>query len=76
MDELTRIPQISMDLFGMNLVFNTETLLMTWIAMGLLILFAFLASRKMGIVPNLFQVLGELIVTAFFLSSFVSTGGP
>jgi F-type H+-transporting ATPase subunit a len=66
MEDLTHIPQISIELFGINLVFNTETIFMTWVVMGLLILFAFLSTRKTKIVPNPFQVLGEIIVSAFY----------
>ena len=44
MEDLTQIPQWTLHLFGLNLVFNTGTILMTWIVMGGLILFGFLAS--------------------------------
>ena len=60
MDELTSIPQLTWKFLGLNLVFNTQTILMTWIVMAVLILFGFLATRRIGIVPNPFQVVGEL----------------
>lgn len=66
MDELTHIPQFTLQLFGLNLVFNTHTIFMTWIVMGTLILFGFLATRKIGFLPNPFQVVGELFVNAFY----------
>jgi len=65
MDELTNVPQFSLPLLGFNLVFNTETIYMTWIVMGVLILFGFLATKKIGFLPNPFQVVGELLVSAF-----------
>ena len=65
MDELTNIPQLTLNLFGVNLVFNTQTIIMTWVVMAALILFGFLATKKIGILPNPFQVVGELFVTAF-----------
>ncbi len=65
MDELTNIPQFTLKLLGLNLVFNTQTIVMTWIVMAALILFGFLATRRIGILPNPFQVVGELFVTAF-----------
>jgi F-type H+-transporting ATPase subunit a len=65
MDELTNIPQIAFELFGINLVLNTQTILMTWIVMAALICFGFLATKKIGFIPNPFQVVGELLVTAF-----------
>jgi F-type H+-transporting ATPase subunit a len=66
MKDLTTIPQFTLQLFGFNLVFNTETIYMTWIVIASLIIFAYLATRKIGFIPNPFQVVGELIVTSFY----------
>jgi F-type H+-transporting ATPase subunit a len=66
MEDLTKIPQITLKLFGVNLVFNTETIVMTWIVMASLILFGYLATRKIGFLPNPFQIVGELIASAFY----------
>jgi F-type H+-transporting ATPase subunit a len=66
MKDLTTIPQFTLQLFGFNLVFNTETIYMTWIVIASLIIFAYLATRKIGFIPNPFQVVGELIVSAFY----------
>lgn len=66
MEDLTNIPQFIINLFGINLVFNTETLIMTWIVMLLLILFGFLATRKISFIPNPFQVVAELFVQTFY----------
>lgn len=66
MDELTNVPQFTLPLFGFNLVFNLETIIMTWIVMCALIVFAFLATRKAGIIPNPFQVVAEMFVSAFY----------
>jgi len=66
MEEITEIPQLIIKLFGFNLVFNTETILMTWIVMAALILFGFLATKNIGFLPNPFQVVGELFVNAFY----------
>jgi F-type H+-transporting ATPase subunit a len=65
MDDLTNIPQLTFKLFGLNLVFNTDTIIMTWIVMAALIVFGFLATRKMGFIPNPFQVVAELFVKIF-----------
>ena len=65
MEELTNIPQFTLHLLGLNLVFNTQTILMTLIVMALLILFGFLATRRIGFIPNPFQVIGELFITVF-----------
>jgi F-type H+-transporting ATPase subunit a len=66
MEDLTEIPQWTLDLFGLHLVFNMETIIMTWIVIGVLLLFGFLATRKIGFLPNPFQVVGEMIVNAFY----------
>ncbi|MBC8460727.1 MAG: F0F1 ATP synthase subunit A [Deltaproteobacteria bacterium] len=66
MEEITKIPQLIIKLFGFDLVFNTETILMTWIVMAALILFGFLATKNIGFLPNPFQVVGELFVNAFY----------
>jgi F-type H+-transporting ATPase subunit a len=66
MDELTHLPQTTFELFGLHLVVNTETVIMTWIVMGLLIVFAFFATRNVSRLPNPFQILAELIVGAFW----------
>jgi F-type H+-transporting ATPase subunit a len=66
MEDLTKIPQLTLELFGLNLVFNTETILMTWIVLAALIVFGYLATKKIGFLPNPFQVVGELFVNALY----------
>lgn len=66
MEDLTQIWQFSFNLFGLNLVLNVETIIMSWIVIGILIVFGFFATRKINILPNPCQVVGELIVKAFF----------
>jgi len=66
MEDLAYIPQLTVNLFGINLAVNTETILMTWVVMVSLILFGFLATRKAGFLPNPFQVVGEFLVNAFY----------
>jgi F-type H+-transporting ATPase subunit a len=66
MDELASVPQFTLELFGINLVFNTETIIMTWIVMAALICFGFLATRKAGLIPNPFQVVAEIFVSIFY----------
>lgn len=65
MDELTKLPQWHLHLGSITLDINSETAIMTWIAMGLLILFAFMATRKLSHIPNPFQTLAELLIDAF-----------
>jgi len=65
MEDLTKVPQFVINLFGFNLVFNVETIIMTWIVMAALIIFGFLAVKKIDLLPNPFQVVAELFVTSF-----------
>ena len=66
MENFTELLQLKVTLFGICLRFNVETVLMTWIVMGSLIIFGFLATRRVAFVPNPFQVVGELFVSAFY----------
>lgn len=45
--------------------FNVDTILTMWITMGILIVFAFLATRKMSIIPNKLQAIAEGILGVF-----------
>lgn len=62
MNEIGVISQWAFELFGMQFVLNKDTLIMTWIVMVVLILFALLASRQTKIIPNPLQSAAELIV--------------
>jgi F-type H+-transporting ATPase subunit a len=66
MEDLTAISQLAFNVLGLNLVFNLETIFMTWIVMASLICFGFLATRRLGFLPNPFQVVGEFLVTGFY----------
>lgn len=66
MDELTNVSQITFQVFGYNAVFNVETIMMTLIVMGLLLVFCFFATRKINIIPHSVQVVGELLVNSFW----------
>jgi F-type H+-transporting ATPase subunit a len=66
MEELGKIQQVIVPLFGIKLVFNTETIVMTWIVMVALLFFGYLATRRIGLLPNPFQIVGELVVSTFY----------
>ncbi len=66
MEELGRIHQLIVIVFGHRLSFNLEVILMTWIVMLLILLFGLLSSRKSSIVPNSTQVFGELFVSKLY----------
>jgi F-type H+-transporting ATPase subunit a len=66
MEELGKIHQLIIPLFGHDIALNLEVIVMTWIVFFVLIVFGFLAARKRGILPTRMQVVGELIVTQLY----------
>jgi len=66
MEELGKISVWTMDVGGLHLVFNRTTIYMTLAVIGVLLLFAVLASRNRGVIPNPFQVVAELFVGIFW----------
>jgi len=63
--ELTNIPHWYLTLGGFRLEFNSETLIMSWVVMAVLIAFGVMSTRKMGFLPGPWQTLGEVMVSAF-----------
>ncbi len=47
-------------LFGLR--FNLKIMIMTWITMAIITVIAWLASRKVSLVPNSWQSIGEMLV--------------
>jgi F-type H+-transporting ATPase subunit a len=66
MEDLGKIHQLIIHIFGQNLTFNLEAMIMTWIVIISLLSFGYLAARKRNIIPSLVQVVGELIVGVFY----------
>lgn len=66
MEELGKVKQYTMEISGLKLVFNVETIIMTWIVILVLILFAIASRKKMGLIPNPFQVVAELLAKVFY----------
>lgn len=66
MGNLGQIHQLVISVAGYNIVLNMEAILMTWVVMALLLLFAVLAIRKRDYVPRRFQIIGEMIVGALY----------
>ncbi len=65
MDELTHIPKWVLTIEGYRLEFNSETLIMSWIVMGIIIVFAIVATRKLSFLPGGFQTIAEVLIAAF-----------
>jgi F-type H+-transporting ATPase subunit a len=66
MQDLGKIHQLIIHLGGYDITLNLEVMLMTWIVIGLLTIFGYLATKRAGLVPRPFQVVGEIFVGAFF----------
>ena len=66
MEDLGKITQLIVHLGAFDLAFNLDTILMTWIAIGVLTTFGFLATRRRQAVPGPLQVIGEMFVTIFY----------
>ena len=49
-----------------NMTFNMDTLLTMWAAMLFLIIFAFISTRKLSIIPNKLQAFCETIMNFFY----------
>lgn len=62
MEELGALHQLIVPIMGINLVFNLEVILYTWIVILLLLVLGFIAAR----VPGTLQVLGELLMTHLY----------
>lgn len=66
MEELGKIHQLIIPVFGHNIALNLEVIVMTWIVIFVLVVFGFFAARKRGLLPAPMQVLGELIISALY----------
>lgn len=53
-------------IFGHNVRMNMDTLITMWLCMGVVIVLAFIATRKLSIVPGKAQFLGEKVMGAFW----------
>ncbi len=66
MQELGKIHQLVFDIFGYQATFNLEAMLMTWIVICLLLLFGWACSSRRSMIPNRFQVVGELLISKLY----------
>jgi F-type H+-transporting ATPase subunit a len=66
MQDLGKIHQLIIPLFGHNITINLEVMIMSWIVFVALILFGFFAARKKSLLPGPLQIVGEMIVAALY----------
>ena len=64
MKDLTHIATYSFDLFGLHMTVNTATLMNTWLIMAVLIVLAFVATRRIERLPNPAQRIAEVYVSS------------
>ncbi|HDP26058.1 MAG TPA: ATP synthase F0 subunit A [Deltaproteobacteria bacterium] len=61
-EQITGLPQWIFSVGTYTVVVNAETVIMTWLVMGILILFSLMATRESKMIPNALQSFAELIV--------------
>jgi F-type H+-transporting ATPase subunit a len=66
MQELGKIHQIIIPIFGHNITVNFEVMVMTWIVIAVLIVLGMITSWKKNILPRPMQIFGELIVSMLY----------
>ena len=66
MEELGKVHQLIITLFGRDWTFNLDVIVMTWMVMTVLLVFGFLAARNRGLVPRPVQIVGELLVSMMY----------
>jgi F-type H+-transporting ATPase subunit a len=65
MEEIGKVSHWVFYLGDARLVVNNHTLIMTWVVIGLTLLFAWLATRDRKMVPRPWQMIAELLVDWF-----------
>lgn len=66
MENLGKVTQLIVSIGDWKLIFNLDTILMTWIAIAVLLIFGTLAARSRNRLPGPLQTLGELLVDIFY----------
>jgi len=66
MDEIGGLYQLIVRAGDYTFHFNLTTIMMTWIVIGLLLFFGYMATRQRHILPNHVQVVGEIIIGQFY----------
>lgn len=66
MGELGKLHQLVISIMGYDLAFNLEVMLMTWIVIGVLLIFGYAASKKGALIPGPVQVVGEMFVSTLY----------
>jgi len=62
MEEIGHVSQLVFHLGTYQLSVNPKMFIMTWVVMGILILFGFFGGRKLRLVPHFIQTLWEMLI--------------
>ncbi|MGW8208286.1 MAG: F0F1 ATP synthase subunit A, partial [Syntrophobacteria bacterium] len=62
MESIGKVSQWVFDIGGTRLVVNSTTIIMTWVVIGLVLAFAWVATRGRGLIPGPWQQIAELLV--------------
>jgi F-type H+-transporting ATPase subunit a len=65
MKSITDVPQWVVTVDGHPLVFNAETLIMTWIVVGVVVVASIAATRRLRMIPGPVQNAAEMLMLAF-----------
>ena len=65
MEEIGKVSHWVFHVGGTRLVVNSTTIMMTWVVIGFILAFAWVATRRRGLVPGVWQQLAELLVQWF-----------
>ena len=66
MEELGKIHQLIIPVFGYGITLNLEVIVMTWLVFFVLIVFGFFTTWKRDLLPKPMQVVGELIISQIY----------
>jgi F-type H+-transporting ATPase subunit a len=66
MGELGNLHQLVISVMGYDVAFNLEVMGMTWIVIGVLLLFGYTASKRGALIPEPAQVVGEFLVSTLY----------
>lgn len=66
MQDLGKIHQLVINLFGYKIELNLEVMLMTWIVIIMLVLFGWACASRRAMVPTRFQIIGELLISRLY----------
>ncbi len=65
MEDIGKIIQWHVSIFGLNLTINVMTLIMSWLIMFFLMIIAIIVGKRTSIIPNYLQCLFEPLISGF-----------